>query len=85
MKPTAPATRPLYAIAREVRADWENVNYAAAPYLAAMFQLSSVDENFYEDSAPSVVRYFLANANTWRGETARRVKAELKDMIKGRY
>jgi len=29
-----------------------------------------------------IVRYFLSNATTWRGETARRIKAELKQMLK---
>jgi hypothetical protein len=27
------------------------------------------------------VRYFLANASSWRGETARRIKAELNAML----
>jgi hypothetical protein len=29
------------------------------------------------------VRYFLANATSWKGETARAIKAELKAMLKG--
>jgi hypothetical protein len=74
--------RPLYEIAHDVRAHWPNVNYAATPYLAAMFQLDKITDYFYEDSADSIVRYFLSNATTWRGEDARRVKAELKEMIK---
>lgn len=78
-------TRLIKTIAEEIRADWVHVNYAATPYLAAMFQLNLVTDNFYEDSAPSVIRYFLANAQGWRGEKARAVKAELKEMIKGRY
>ena len=36
----------------------------------------------YQDSGRSVVAYFLANAGTWRGEVARRVKKELNAMIK---
>lgn len=75
-------TRPIYEIAREIHVDWKNVNYAAEPYLRAMYTLDSIEDNFYEDSGKSVVLYFLANANTWRGETARRVKAELKVMTK---
>jgi hypothetical protein len=46
-----------------------------------MADLNSIDEYYYNDSASSCVRYFLANAGTWRGETARRVKAELKAMV----
>ena len=75
--------RPLYEIAREIRRDWTNVNYAAVPYLSAMSELSSLNDKFIFDSGRSVVSYFLANASTWRGDTAKRVKAELKAMLKG--
>jgi hypothetical protein len=74
--------RPLYVIAAEVRKTWKKVNYAAAPYLEAMEQLNSIDSMYYADSADMVVRYFLANAGTWRGEDARRIKKELKAMLK---
>jgi hypothetical protein len=74
-------SRPIFVIASEIRKDWGNkTNYAAKPYLEAMATLGSINENYYEDSAKSVVLYFLANAGTWRGEVARRIKKELKDM-----
>jgi hypothetical protein len=53
----------------------------AVPYLDAMCELNSINDNYYYDSGESVVRYFLANANTWRGEKARAVKAELKKIL----
>ena len=74
--------RPLYAIAREIRADWKKVSPYAAPYLQAMSYLNSVDDNYILDSGRSIVSYFLANAGSWRGETAKRIKAELKAMVK---
>lgn len=77
-------TRALSTIAAEIRRDWKKVYFGAVPYLDAMAQLSSVTENYYADSAESVVLYFLANANTWKGETARRVKAELKALVKAK-
>jgi hypothetical protein len=73
--------RPLYQIAREIKADWSKVNFGAVPYLEAMGTMTSIEENYYYDSGDSVVRYFLANANTWRGEKAREIKAELKAML----
>ena len=73
--------RPLYTIAADIRSDWKKVNYAAVPYLDAMQQLNSIDDNFILDSARSIVRYFLSNARSWRGEKAREIKAELKAMI----
>jgi hypothetical protein len=74
--------RPLYTIAREIRADWKKVSPYAAPYLQAMSCLNSVDDNYILDSGRSIVSYFLANAGSWRGETAKRIKAELKAMLK---
>ena len=74
------ATRSLSEIAREIRADWEKVYFGAAPYLGAMGTLNSIDDDYGCDSGKSIVLYFLANANTWRGETARRVKKELKAL-----
>ena len=64
-------TRPLYTIAA-----------AAVPYLEAMETLNDINENFYSDTGKYVVLYFLCNAGAWRGETAKRVKAELKAMAK---
>lgn len=74
-------SRPLSAIAAEIQGDWTKPYFGAVPYLSAMAELDSVEGDYYADSAASIVRYFLANAGTWRGETARRVKAELKAML----
>jgi hypothetical protein len=78
----ANANRSLNTIAREIRSDWAKVNFGALPYLDAMETLDSIDDMYYMDSAKSIVRYFLSNANTWRGEVAKRVKLELKAMVK---
>ena len=75
-------TRSLSTIARDINADWRPINYAAYPYYAAMCQLGSIDENYYAESARSIVLYFLSNAKTWRGPVARQIKAELKEMLK---
>ena len=73
-------SRPLYEIAAEVRKDWKKVNYAAAPYLDALSGLDGIDGSYGQDSAKSVVLYFLGNAQGWRGDVAKRVKAELKAL-----
>ncbi len=74
--------RKIYEIAKEIRSDWKKPYFGAVPYLDAMDSLIYPTDNYGLDSAKSVVMYFLANANTWRGDTARRVKAELKGMFK---
>jgi hypothetical protein len=78
---TATQPRPLRVIAAEIREDWKRINYGAKPYLKAMAEMDSAKENYYHDPGREIVLYFLSNAQTWRGETARRVKAELKGMI----
>ena len=75
--------RPLHVIAREISADWRKPYFGAVPYLDAMRTLNSIRGEYYNDSAQSIVAYFLANAGTWRGDNARRIKAELKAMLKG--
>ena len=84
MAESADATpkRLLSDIAAEIYKEWKPVNYAAKPYLQAMMGMDSVDQKFGADSGESVVLYFLNNASSWRGETAKRIKAELKKLIK---
>lgn len=74
--------RPIYEIAAEIRNDWKNLSPYARPYLSAMFSLRTIEDNYLYDSGRSIVCYFLANAGSWRGETARRIKAELKEIVK---
>jgi hypothetical protein len=74
--------KPISAIAKEILADWKNVNYAAKPYLQAMLSLNSVDDKYILDDGRSVVAYFLCNASQWKGPVAREIKAQLKNLIK---
>ena len=74
--------RQLNLIARDIWADWEKPYVGAVPYLKAMSTLTDINQSYGYDSGESVVRYFLSNATSWRGETARRVKAELKEMLR---
>ena len=76
-------SRSLCDIAAEIRRDWQKPYFGAVPYLDAMASLDQISDAFMYDSGASVVRYFLGNAGTWRGETARRIKTELKVMLKG--
>lgn len=74
--------RPIFEIAREIEAAWPAMNYAAKPYHEAMLHLNSIHDNYGYDSGKSMVLYFLSNARTWRGEEAKRIKAELKNLVK---
>ncbi len=74
--------RRIKDIALEISRVWKKPYFGANPYLYAMFSLNTIEDNYGADDARSVVLYFLANANTWRGPDARRIKAELKEMLK---
>jgi hypothetical protein len=74
--------RSLSKIAAEISKDWCPISLSAVPYLRAMRELDKITDDYGLDSGRSIVLYFLSNATTWRGEVARRVKAELKGMLK---
>lgn len=76
--------RTFAEIAREIKQTWKNVYFGAEPYLQAMLTINSSDKNapYMLETAEDIVIYFLANATYWRGEDAKRIKAELKSMIK---
>ena len=76
--------RTFAEIAIEIKSSWRNMFFGAVPYVDALCTIWSSDKSahyLFED-AETIVRYFLANASTWRGSDARRIKAELKSMIK---
>ncbi len=75
--------RSLREIAKECCDDWRGkISPSALPCLEAMLTIDKISDSYFADSAKSVVLYFLANANSWRGDVARRIKAELKGMVK---
>ena len=74
--------KPLSYIAEIIRVNWNNPSPYAVPYIDAMAQLQSINDNYHADTAKSVVMYFLCNATGWRGDTARLVKAHLKKAVK---
>jgi hypothetical protein len=77
--------RSLSEIAREIEGECKDKNWYvyAEAYVTPMKSLNSISDTYYADSAESIVSYALANLGSWRGDTARRVKAELNGMLKG--
>lgn len=68
----------LWALARIIQRDWEDIPSVVEPYVRVMLFRS---EQECLAGPPSVVGYFLCNAHTWRGDTATAVKAELKRRL----
>lgn len=69
-------------IAVEIKKTWKNVNFAALPYLNAMMYLKTINDHYLYESASDIVLRFLSNAQTWRGDDARRIKKELNELVK---
>ena len=77
--------RSLSTIAGEIMGSpWyrSNASIYARDYIQAMQLLNKITDQYFADSAESVVRYALSNMSTWRGDQARAIKAELKDLLK---
>lgn len=75
--------RTFQRIARDIKSTWLNIYFGAVPYLEALLTLDTTDPNtmYLYDTAGDVVRYFLANAQSFRGADAERLKAELESML----
>jgi hypothetical protein len=74
--------RPLSVITREIRKDWRPMYRPAEAHFEAFEYANDVSEMYGCDSVRSEINYFLANAQTWKGEVARRIKLELKAIVK---
>lgn len=79
-------TRPISEIALEIQADWSKkksgVSPFAKPYLTAMLRLTNVSDRYLFDDGRTIISYFLSNAGSWRGDKAKQIKAELRELIK---
>ena len=74
--------RPVYQITRDIERDWSKPSPYALPYIKAMRQITTIHDSYGYDSARGIVLYFLSNAASWRGPDARRIKQELKTLLR---
>ena len=77
--------RPIKDIAYEIIREWRNPSeYAkmyAWPLLKAMTTLNTIHDKYIMDDADEIILRFLCNAGSFRGEAARRLKKELRDLV----
>jgi hypothetical protein len=69
-------------LVRIINADWANPYFGAVPYLDALEGLTTWDCSVEFESARALAPYLLNNLRTYKGETARFVKAQLKEVSK---
>lgn len=87
LKNSEESVRPIHVIASEIyrlKAQWPQgqISIDANAYLGPMLSIDKITDYYDQDSAQSVVAYFLNNATSWKGEDARRIKKELNAMLK---
>lgn len=80
IKPQPP--RPICRIAQDIKREWRHISPHARPYLEAMLRLSDISDRYICESASDIISRFLCNASSFRGEGARTLKQELKNLIK---
>jgi hypothetical protein len=84
---TTTTVRPINEVAREILKLWPTgqgkgkMYFGAVPYANAMLSVEKKEDLYGQDTAESLVIYFLANATTWKGDDVRRIKAELKSIV----
>lgn len=83
--------RPLNKIAAEILTEWRPLMAVknpktfvifAKPYVEAMLDLRKISDTYGLEDGEDIVLRFLVNSANWRGDTARRIKAELNAHLK---
>ena len=67
--------RTIETIAADIARTWHKPTIYAKPYLEYMIN------PWGHETSRDAALYFLANASAWRGEDAKRLKAELKAAL----
>ena len=74
--------RSIAVISAEIRSDWKDVTPEAKPYLEAMACIDRLTDIYGFGSGRMIVTYFLSHARKWKSDRAKRIKTELRDMLK---
>ena len=77
-------TMTICDIAVIIMADWTKPYFGAIPYLQAMLCVDNLSDRYICEDGRTQVIYFLGNAQTWRGERAKMIKAELNRRLKAK-
>jgi hypothetical protein len=83
--------RPIKEIARAIRDNLDaryrdkpkppGFYYHSRPYLDAACTMNTLADSYYLDNGRDIVLRLLGNLETWRGDAARQLKAELREHL----
>ncbi len=75
-------SRPIHEIAKDIRKDWTKIDPRTNEYLKCLERMDRVNDMVGMEYGDMVVAHFLAfAAPRWRGEVARKIKAELNLVL----
>jgi len=74
--------RPVRFIAQDIFDDWIKAPHLALQSIEAMLTMDSIDDAYFLEEGRWIVVAFLSNAGQWKGPTARRLKQELRNLLK---
>jgi hypothetical protein len=80
--------RPLNQLAAAILVDWKqspssgSYRRFALPYVEAMLTMNNCEDRYGLEWGDMIVARALNALHQWRGETARKVKAELNEHLK---
>lgn len=77
--------RPLNEIAEEIHKLWTTAHRTAVTYIEEMKRVKSLGDKRGVLTGRDICLYFLSYAQPWKGEDARRVKAELRAILDEEY
>jgi len=64
-----------------VKADWGGkVYFGAVPYLQALLEMDSFDQQYYQEYGRHIGLRFLGQAFSYRGPVAKAVKLRIKEL-----
>lgn len=82
MENTMEIPNQISAIAKMIKQDWKTPHPWAASSLDFMLSIEDISEIYLDDTAVTIVQFFLDNADTWQSPTAWAVKGKLTQLIR---
>lgn len=82
MQNTMEIPNQISAIAEIIKQDWKTPHPWAASSLDFMLSIEDISEIYLDDTAVTIVQFFLENADTWQSPTAWAVKGKLTQLIR---
>ena len=72
----------LGQLLEQVKSDWTEAPQTIEECIQSLQMSGAAANNYLDAEAEEYLKFFLTNCSAWRGEVARRVKAELRKRLR---